>query len=301
MLMRIGQHTTKLSSIKAPGDIAARQQDPRVIKLANSLEATGGELLHPIGIDKDHRLVWGRDRLAALLLADIDRARVEVVSGDDADLKRAAAIENYHRRQDNMADLARELVALEQAEPPEPEPEPEKPKRGRPKTPKGRAIDKAAEKLGTTPSAVRNAVARAEAAEETKPTLVLESWGQEVPPGIQRAAERTHGALSDLRASIRHGVKMLGYLEAEGRLFPRIREGLHLAASDCTAELPAALCHACKGIEYAMARCMTCGQRGFVGRGALVGAPEDLLKRGNEAGIFCEGHWYTMEQARRLK
>jgi len=224
MITRHGQRTVKLESLKLPGDIRERMKAPHVVALAESYKATGGRPMNAPWVDKETgRLVAGRDRTAAMMVAGIKEAPVEQVSGDPIDLARATIIENYHRRPDDRQKLARELAQLEEGNIVEEELERNEPEKGKPthqvisgrsgqilptaakagpgkpKTIKAKAIERVAAELHETPETVRHLVRRAEAKEKKqanppkpapKPASPIKTLGLDVPAEVIARAEK---------------------------------------------------------------------------------------------------------------
>lgn len=232
MITRHGQRTVKLDSLKLPGDIRERMKAPHVVALAESYKATGGRPMNAPWVDKETgRLVAGRDRTAAMMVAGIKEAPVEHVSGDPIDLARATIIENYHRRPDDRQKLARELAQLEEGHIVEEElerqesqkenpthqvisgrsgqilPTAAKPAVGKPKTTKTKAIERVAEELHETPETVRHLVRRAEAKEKKqadppkkpeKPASPIKTLGLDVPAAVLDRAEKEQALVDKL-------------------------------------------------------------------------------------------------------
>lgn len=307
MLKLLEQKTISLSKVAAPGDIAQRQKLPHVQRLAESFKSTGGEPMQPITVcRKTMELVAGADRFAAMLLADVKKARVQFVSGEPRDIERARAIENAVRRHGDQARWVAELARLENLDicPQTSCDSDGKPPHGT----KAEVVRRVAEKTGMSEAAVQKSIQR-QAAKDAPPDqpppsqdVAIETFGQPVPKTVQEDVNDCDTGLREIRSIVRQATKKLGELEGVlGRTFLRLREGLRQADYECIAELPVTLCFACKAIPTVRQQCNTCGGRAYVGDGLAKLASPELLEGGAEAGVYYQGKWYSCEKARGLK
>lgn len=330
MITRHGQRTVKLDSLKLPGDIRERMKAPHVVALAESYKATGGRPMNAPWVDKETgRLVAGRDRTAAMMVAGIKEAPVEQVSGDPIDLARATIIENYHRRPDDRQKLARELAQLEAGKIEEEELEEEheektrgaivprsgeelhNAQRGRPKTVKARAIERVARELHETPKTVEHLVRRAEAKEKKqaeppkaeKQASPIKTMGLDVPATVLARAEKEQALIDKMDRLLTDLSRT--YTEFEdvrgGRAGLRAGQYHASALRDAVTAFkvirgcrPASVCPHCKAIPDLQKACGACRAAGFVGESDLERVEKCLLVEGDEAGVWVNGKWRTL-------
>jgi hypothetical protein len=158
----------KVSALVLPGDIKARQKQPHVVELAESIgKRTGKRPIHLPTVEYPSKeLLSGADRMAAQLILGYRSVWVQPVSQLTPQERRdIVRDENLHRRvvdrdvliRQRVEEAAAEIEAARLLEEVERKP-------GRPKSAKGEAREVVARQLGTTPDAIRVAEARAVAA-----------------------------------------------------------------------------------------------------------------------------------------
>lgn len=316
----VGFRLVRLASLKLPGGMRAVRDELATAEIQSSYEWTGGAPAEPVLIDSDLRLRAGRHRVAACMNLGSEAIPAMVFEGSEDELARLTDVENAYRRHDpgaRDAALARLVGAATKTL--EPEGGSSKPPIGRPLTPEGKAIREVAKATGSSPEAVKSAVRRVkekERAEEEPeapdPIVVgvkLEGWGLPIPEDVQRNANLADVGLRELRTMVHQAQRGLAELrksmgeneKAKGVAFLRLDEGLKQAAYEASAEIPVAVCYACKAIPAPRSKCMTCYRRGFVGKEQLRAASPEQREKGAKAGVYVDGQWLTVEQARRLK
>ncbi len=305
MIKRHGTKIVKIASLKLPGDIEKRKKQQHVIDLAASMEATGGEPLHPPSIDiETRRIVTGSDRMAALILLGKKSVKVELVSGDAKELMAATIVENLRRRHDNQQELTAQLVKLKETEIlgnyVEPDLRDSVPKAPhRPKTAKGEAIEAVAKETGKTKEAIKKAVLR----EEKKAEPPLADNGCPIPtlgrpvPTILRARilrdiariEKMSIALTQLRKDINQ------YRIDTPELGGRPRWDTHYGALQeaIRDSMPTMICPHCKLLDEARP-CTACADMGYIGVSASKRVEAALLLEGDAAGVYIDGKWRTV-------
>ena len=297
--IRRGVKRFKMSSLKLPGEVRERMREERVAKLAESMDATGGQPMEPIVVRSDGTLIAGRDRAAALLLRKCQETDGVVYDGDDADIERLMLVENVHRRYDH-AERSRSLARLVEMST-KPVPPQETPQRGRPPTPEGTAIREVSRSTGVPEPTVRRAVA--ESRPDTEPTppprlsAPIRTLGLPVPPDIAKATIAVHAFLNaQHKALVRMQADVTAKADELGdswNLPQTVREDLHRAASTIRSAMPAAICPWCKLTEH-RAKCSGCGTLGWVTHQQMGLVDSRLLLEGKDAGIYLDGEWVAL-------
>jgi len=293
-----GYRLVPVKKIGLPGDIAARQKQPNVVELAESIKKLGQQPIHAPSIDgRTHQLIAGRDRMAAILLLKLKEVWCHVASDvTEQDALDLEVEENLHRRQDNRDELiARRVkkvaatVKEERAAAP-----PTDRGRGRPKSPEGEAREIVAREIGATPEAVRAATTRAsgelpdkKSDISTKPPVT--TYGVPLPTDlaqvITQAQEHIDAADSHLRRA-QAAITALGKQGSlGGPLESRIKAELHRAADTVRRERPDSICPVCKLISARQLGCHFCGGIGVVSNDKLAGAAPELLAGGDKAVV----------------
>lgn len=302
MITRKGFRTVKVSDIELPEDFDEAEHSPFLGDMAKSYDQTGGQPMEPIVLDSQLRLRAGRRRVAAAIKRGVKSIDAVMYDGTEEELAKLTDIENAMREHDPAARdaaLAR-LVGQKIAErlPPGP-----RMAAGRPRTATGRAVAEVAKETGKPEGTVRRAVERSEKNEEPSSIdIPLRSYGVEIPKDVQENGNDCDTGLREIRSIVRTAKRKLGELEQVlGRTFTRIDEGLKQAERECGAELPVALCHACKAIKAVQQQCMTCGKQGYLGHQMAESETlAELKEAGAKAGVYYQGKWCSIEQARNL-
>lgn len=122
----------------------------------------------------------------------------------------------------------------------------------------------------------------------------IETWGCETDPGVMQMAYHTRRTVDDVVSKLTTLIgaitRALGDLDVGGALasldLERVRQNLRQEASILRAKRPMAVCPYCKAIPALAINCRGCGALMLVGKAAVDRAPEELLRRGAEAGVF---------------
>lgn len=175
-MKRLGTKTVSLSSIKGSwrARAAAAKADPQhpLHRLAASIDETDGPLQVPMVNAQTMEPVYGEDRLAACLLLGRKRTEVQFAEGTELDLELAKSDENLFRRgyePGQLSEMTVHRVELLEARAQQRAAQllgQPSGKRGRPKTPRGEAIDEAAATEDVEPDTIRKRLQR----HETAPT-----------------------------------------------------------------------------------------------------------------------------------
>lgn len=287
-----------------PGDISARQREPRVVELAESIrERTGKRPIHLPTVEyPSMKLLAGRDRIAACLLNGDRKVWVQPVSQlTDVERRDIERDENIHRRVDNRDELIRQRVLERELEIEAKRAEggePEERKPGRPKTAKGEARELVAREMGTTPDAIRVAEDRAEEEEiANKYSLTplpcpVETYGLPLVSDVEAELLRTvQAAMEQADGLLR---RAQGALSPIADLMPRLRlhdlaQAIHKVAFDVRQAIPTAVCPFCKRLEHFTPGCQGCGTSGFVGADALGSVADELKLGGDQAVVVALG------------
>jgi hypothetical protein len=299
--MKITQaQTMEISALDLPGDIAKRRRAPHVRELAASIRANG--LAHLPIISGDNKMVVGRDRVAALMELGATSVEVRRAIGTPDELKALELTENIHRRHDDIDKMRAEYVevmarVIEQQRQLDAG-KPQKP--GRPKSPRGEAMDTLAAASGVTSAAIRQSLSRAKAdeePEEPEPTGPLpspvETWDVEVGHLAQEfaALRIVQAAFDEAKRHLRAARMAIGALadgsEIAKSLYSVIYAGVDNSRFEVESRRPAALCPYCKGLLHLRALCTGCSTVGYVGEGALAGIDDTLKLRGDKAMVFA--------------
>jgi ParB-like chromosome segregation protein Spo0J len=293
-----GYRLVPVKKIGLPGDIAARQKQLHVIELAESIKKLGQQPIHAPSIDgRTHKLIAGRDRMAAILLLKLKAVWChiadEVTEQDALDLE---VEENLHRRQDNRDDLiARRVKKVAASVKEERAAAPATDRgRGRPKSPEGEAREIVAREIGATPEAVRAAQTRAsgelpdkKSDKSTKPPVT--TYGIELSPENARAISGVQDLIDQADSFLRRAqgaLTTLKGLNAIGAaLWTRLQADVHRAADGVRRERPTSVCPCCKLIPARVGNCTFCGGLGVIGEDKLAAVAPELLLTGNKAMV----------------
>jgi hypothetical protein len=331
-MKRLGLKTVPISSLRLPGGFAARLKAPHVRELSASLDHT--PLLNPPGVrSQDMQIIHGCDRVAACKLAGLKSVEVMLLQCDDEELARARIAENVYRRRDDRDALLAELAALNRGEAeradaanysstwggntPEGEEAPKR-GRGRPKTAKGVARERAAKQAGTTPKAVEAAEYRAkkkaephvEPAEPDQPPIEMHGLLMGNAPAAAVAMATSSLAKVDqllrqaqaLVTSLESALANFGpdlYRRYSDRLDTQeLRRLISQAAGGVRAARPQSVCVYCKLLPGETDNCPACKGAGYLTADQLRDVPPKLLATGPDAGIFVGGEFVRLSEVR---
>lgn len=153
-------------------------------------------------------------------------------------------------------------------------------RRGRPKSPRTEARERAAHVLGTTPEALRKAEERG-ASWPDDDGWSLDGWGHRVPVRVNGEAREVRADLQALEATLRRAQSIIkgmagGPLPAARyqELFAQVYATTALARS----YIPSHLCPHCRGQEPELVFCQACLQTGAVSELEFAKAPDELRK-----------------------
>jgi len=305
---RIGVQSVAVRDIVAPGEIKERMRSPRVLAMAESLTATGGESMEPIVLARDLSLVAGRDRYAAYLVRGTIRADAVVYDGTPDELSELTHIENAHRRHDS-AEKANSLAWLVEhakrrilaTDPPREKPAPEEGKapRGRPSSAIGKAITEVAQQTGTPVRQVARAVADGPAKSGPSGKPSISTWGLDVPQPLIDGIQDRVDFLSAMRKEVSDMIRALtehNKARDSTEATPQdIREALLAASAAIIEAMPAAICVWCKLTKY-QAECTGCHGTGYLSaRDMRHGIDDKLRLVGAEAGIYRSGKFVLLK------
>lgn len=295
-----GYAEVPIKRLTLPGDIPARQQMPRVMDLARSIELLGDEPINALVVDRaTMTLIAGRDRVAALLRLKAKKAWCHMASDvSDQDRLDLEIDENLHRRADDRDKLIASRVAKVAADLiPDKMSAINAGKTGAKKTAKGVAREQVARELDTTPEAVRAAEKRARDEEDAQIAVAqeiappVETWGVSVEHLAQEFAS-VRIAQEAMRAADRHlqsAQRVLGGIEDGGgvaaQLGVLVYNSVHQAAALLRSRIPTALCPYCKGMLTKREKCGGCSAIGYVSDDALLGVADELKLSGKLACV----------------
>jgi len=255
-----------IDSIVCGPNFAERLTTDAVRGLAQDIERNGLLQLPMIRLS-DRKVVFGENRIAAHVLLERFTICVRTCECTDLEMEVMRRAENAFRRHDReeQARAARELVSLlEHQVIEERTVTPPPPKRGRPKSARAEARERAAGALGVTPDALRKADERMEEAEEP---WQLDGWGNVVPDQVAADAVEMRAELESLASALRSALKVVRSME--GGAMPKARVErlkaplveLHELANSY---LPSHLCPVCRGDDGTMNTCGACSANGSV-------------------------------------
>ena len=300
-MKRLGFRTVRISSIKAGGDVAKLRKDPVTREIEATLPATGGQPAEPIVLDRAGNLVAGRKRLAACLNADVKTLDVVQLDGTTAELEMVTLIENVRRKhmsaEERGKDLAR-LLELERKaaepfpdiedgadEPPE-KPQPtEKRKPGRPKKATTKTREELADKLGSTPEAIRSSIQRGKADKApAEKQSGIDTLGLDVPIALIERTTTERAVLSQFHADL---VALQNRItrtekESDGRHYETLYLAVHEAAALAKRMVPACVCLWCKGHPKLQSTCIGCKGLGYLTNGGMEVVTDAALRKGGD-------------------
>jgi hypothetical protein len=292
----------KVSALVLPGDIKARQKQPHVIELAESIgKRTGKRPIHLPTVEYPSKeLLSGADRMAAQLILGYRSVWVQPVSQLTPQERRdIVRDENLHRRvidrdvliRQRVEEAAAEIEAARLLEEVERKP-------GRPKSAKGEAREQVAKQLGTTPDAIRVAEARAVAEElpnkysDTPISWPVETYGLPlVTDGESAEIQAFQGAIDDADKWLRRAQAALASQD-DGPFAGHAQQLLaqvHQVAAEVRRNRPAAVCPYCKRLPHFIPGCNGCRSFGFVGADAMLGVADELKLGGDKAMVVALG------------
>jgi hypothetical protein len=294
-----GYREVSLKKIIGPGDVKERQAALHVVDLAADIRELGDEPINALAAKKTPKgwlLIAGRDRFSALLLNNARTTWVHViVEATTQELHDLEVSENLHRRDIDrnklMAERVRkvaERITADRAKRTDVRIAPEAGVRG--KTAEGEAREHVAAQLGTTPEAVRKAVARAEVRDEPAPVapLPIETFGLALKAETRALVVAMQSTLRDVEKGARLAVTSLkAYGEAFGyRDLADVQQQAASLGAAARVAMPESLCPYCKDTP-AKLDCRACDGNGFVA--SLGSVPPELLLTGDEACIQVDG------------
>ncbi len=302
------QRVVSIARLVLPGDMKRRMEAPHVKELSKSLGQVG--LIHlPVVEAKTMRLVAGRDRVAALMLAGATGVEVRFVEGPREALDALELRENLHRRRDDEAAMRARLVELEKKrvvefetqEPAAEEPghdgdepegisrtssygnpasEGEAPRRrGRPRSAAKLAREKVAAELGIQEDSLRRHLKAAEAKKgpEAEPGLPIDTMGivlsEETKQRVLTAAEQLERA-DQLMRQVQATLSRLEGSVANARL-KQLIDAAHQVAVDVRRAKPVRVCPYCKETVLRKS-CMGCEGVGYTTEGQDAWIPADI-------------------------
>jgi hypothetical protein len=312
-------------------DIKRRMKQQHVIDLAADIEAAGGDPIHaPTIRESDHKLICGRDRMAALMINKAKRAWVHVAECDDAEAAQLERRENLYRRHMEKGEFAKALAelielkkqALRAAQERHTETQ-ENSASEDPTTPQfekkitAAARKEIARESGRKTHSIRVAQARAaEPAPPPEPELTEETAGGkiELPPGFKTfdldvpLASRSVIAetavwLGDWAQTMNGLLRELTEMEKKGPYavapahIQKIRDAFQGAGHAVREAIPASLCFYCKAQPAATPNCSACGGTGVVGRHGGDNVPPEAKLVGEKARIALGGKWVLVGAA----
>lgn len=286
----LGIKTVKVAKLKLPGDMRSRMESDRITHgLSESVEEFG-IMSEPMVRWEDKLVIYGRDRIAAAMLLEMEEIQVKAVEASDAECYRMELTENARRRHEPelrkkaLEELVEQYVEEEKVR--EVLGTEEKPARGRPSTPESRAAKRLAAETGLKASSVRRAMKRKEgaaAAKEKAKEAPVEDLGMELDKkwckNVRSVQEGAADVLSRLTGARAIMTKMEKLDRLPGQQLSVTKETLITVISELRDWLvPTTLCPYCKDIEPYTEDCTACRGAGWVGAGVMSGAvPLDLV------------------------
>jgi hypothetical protein len=327
-MVRLGTRTMKLASLVMPGDFRQRLEAARVKDLAESFARV--PLLQRPGVRaRDKKVIFGGDRLAALSVAGETWVEVDLWDCTDAEMAEARDTENARRRERDEAALRR-LVERRAAEeeaaeevpwdtgadvsdvtngparaemlqskqlPPDAEM-----RRGRRKTPAGRAREAVAKQAGTTPKAVKEVEQRAKAREgrirhddTVVPPPPVETHGIRADDDTAAAIRLIHNSLHSIDLILRRAkTELSGFLGVLEKVTAALT--VQLDAQELARVLdeatrvvrgakPSDLCVYCALVPSERKRCAACRGSGYLTADQMRSVPKEL----NGTQIYVNG------------
>ena len=279
MIEDLGISDVTIEELELGDSFGERLSDPRAAELAKDIERNG-LLQFPMIRASDRQVIFGSTRVAAHMILGKNRVRVRKVQCSDLEVEILRRAENAFRRHDSAerSRAARELVSLleyqvkeerERAAAEAPEPR----KKGRPKSVKTEARERAAAALGTSAEALRKAEER-----EGEEAFELDGYGWAVPDDVKVAAAYVHEAASAVDRQLR---KLQAVVTSVAESLPtahfqKLHSALHEAASLARAVTPYKLCPVCLANELQRPACKQCYGVGYVSEEAWERVPESL-------------------------
>ncbi len=293
----------RVEELKPPEGWRAHVKQKVITSIAESLPLEG--LRQPIVIVPSGHIVHGVHRWAAAVEAGLSEVECVVEDQSQSEEKHRAKVivENLYRQHlsgDEVNALTRELTkvrAHEIAEKEKPndinisgQVDQELPaaprKAGRPKSPKGKAIERVAKETGQTPEAVRQKVKRAEAPLRPAP-LQKKPDPTPSPPGLPaelapdwealtKVAEDGDRALRQIQAAVTRVIKQADSRPQLGSVLgvlQRWQATAHDLALDMRSSRPVSVCVWCGGKRTG---CQPCGGLGLIDQATLDRAPPEL-------------------------
>ncbi len=303
----IGIRTVKISSLRLPGDMDARQKTARVQQLAASFQHT--PLLNAVIVRyvnatdrtnsllnaKHNTLLAGRDRVAGKMLrGDVD-IEAKLIECDDEEARAIELTENAYRRHDKaeqkeaLAELERVLAVTEERLIEE---------MGR--QPTRREIHTAAAPaLGVLPETVARKEREVKATNgKRKAPSDLQTWGLELDEAYAGKLAQVTASMEALARALTAAQAASAFLQDNDIVPPslasNVRQELMGLGRMVREHVPVALCPYCKGQDELQKTCAGCVGVGWVGASKLKTAPEPL-KDAFELRVVQNGNVVAMK------
>jgi hypothetical protein len=287
----LGTRKVALKSLIMPGNFAATKAAARIMDLASSIREHG--IAEPPAVEaKTMRLIFGHDRIAALLTLKETKVEVRLWEGSPQEFRRLQIAENLHRRQDDRDALLAEYVRSEEARIIELTHDVAGTSVPTTQTVKRQARERVAAAAGIKPASVRKAEQRAaKAAEPEEPDTSLdlppdfETLGVTVSPDDRAVLLDAIEQTGRWAASATRILTELTTLEKfydpaypqplRPAAFAAIREACQRLGHVIRSEIPVSVCPYCKLGKDWRKTCTGCSGTGFVGKQAVRNAPAE--------------------------
>jgi hypothetical protein len=313
VLIHHGYKTIPVSKIKAPGDIEKIRREAHTLELGESLEATGGKPIDPIIVEwGTWALRGGKHRFAAALNSGLKEVDAILLEGTPEEIETACLVEQTKRRTATDAETAR-LVELLHPTPEQTFPDveasieedpplaPRKP--GRPSSGKSEAVAKVAAITGRTEAAVKQADYRSRHADadepkEPEPASCIETMGIKVPSDVHADAWSEAQFLESVeRTLVKQQADCKRHESVGSNPYPQLYAALHEAAALARSLMPKSVCPHCK-LTSLKRGCLACRGRGWLRAHEMANVPQDLLRTGEDAGVYVNGKWTHLKEVK---
>ena len=284
----IGLKEVKISNLKLPGNWAEYLESEEVQERAKSIERHG--LIHePLVRKSDMSLIVGRRRVAAHVVNGEDTVMVKLIECTDQEAEELELVENLERHHASPGEQRKLTVALvdlyERLEKGKPAVKLPGKKRGRKKTPRGRAREIVAEQIGIEPESVRRAEVRERSSQkddaEDAPSPIL-LWTLEVDDAYMEAMRDIQANISRALGKLRDVRKFLMAIQtndhAQSDRMEPILEALTELRKRIEGHRPVSLCPACKYLDEYSHNCAACAGTGWATETQFSNAPKELTE-----------------------
>ena len=273
----LGTRVMPIRSLVLADDIAERQKQTHVIRLADSIKKIG--LLHPPTVRlTDNRVLCGHDRIAACILAGRDQVLCNMAECSDEEIPRLEMMENYYRRHDEAGQRAAIIAAVDNLTIKyETEGLERTGKSGRPKTPHGKAVEEVAAARNITKDAVRKTLQS-----DIKPEKVIETYGMDLSEEFRAEIIIIQRYTWEAQKRITYAISCLTKLRTSNTSVPggpldRLKDSLSANLRALKNLMPYSICPWCKGIDPYQSECPGCLSAGWVSKETAARAPAELL------------------------